>query len=185
MDQKQLGIRSRAYAAATEPSVPFLSATPNPLFASSSSTPTPTPTSEAHNSSDPDSNNTQNNVGENYQRKSNLAERYLSFIPLAPGVRKLIGENGKFVGINEDYTVVSEYSSPFSHEQPEGGTFRDRKDKEEVPMARTASDFSYSCGKYAGDRWRIIGDAGGKLTLLSSFVLLVLWFSHMHTLDRF
>ena len=147
MDQKQLGVRSRAFAStspSSEPTVPFPSAsTSNPIFAScypnasSSSSPNHTPTSETPGSG---------------PSKSNLAERYLSFIHLAPGVMKLIGERGKFVGIDEEYNVVKEYTASSSHEP---------HDEKVVPMARTASDFSYSCNRYAGDRWRIIGDAGG------------------------
>ena len=34
----------------------------------------------------------------------------------------------------------------------------------EAPSARSASDFSYSADEYAGDGWRIIGDAGGTKT---------------------
>ncbi|KAK7691668.1 hypothetical protein QCA50_005067 [Cerrena zonata] len=152
MDQKQLGIRSRAYAAATGQSVPFPAAsTSNPIFAPS------TPTSSTPSSSKSDGADSPNN--ENKQGTSNLAERYLSFIPLAPGVLKLIGEKGKFVGIDEDYTVISEYTSPFSDDHPGPKDSQNEKGKD-VPMARTASDFSYSCGRYAGDRWRIIGDAG-------------------------
>lgn len=32
----------------------------------------------------------------------------------------------------------------------------------EVPLTRSASDYSYSAGRYAGNGWRIVGDAGGK-----------------------
>ncbi|OBZ69478.1 Tryptophan 2-halogenase [Grifola frondosa] len=64
---------------------------------------------------------------------STLAERYLSFLPLAPGVVSLIGE-GELVTVKTD----------------EG---------EEPPVARSASDYSYSASDYAGPGFRF-GDAG-------------------------
>jgi len=35
-------------------------------------------------------------------------------------------------------------------------------DGESSSSVHTASDYSYSADRYAGDGWRIIGDAGGE-----------------------
>ena len=59
-----------------------------------------------------------------------LLHRYLSNLSYAPGVLKLITEQGRLA--NE-----------------KGGI-------------RSASDFSYSAPSYAGNGYRIVGDAGGK-----------------------
>ncbi|KZT04732.1 FAD/NAD(P)-binding domain-containing protein [Laetiporus sulphureus 93-53] len=67
---------------------------------------------------------------------STLAERYQSLLQLAPGVLKLIGD-GELVGMDENCA--------------EGG---------EGPAVRSTSDFSYSANTYAGEGFRIIGDAG-------------------------
>ncbi|CCM00155.1 uncharacterized protein FIBRA_02183 [Fibroporia radiculosa] len=71
--------------------------------------------------------------------KSALAERYLSFIELAPGVLDLIGD-GKLVGVEEEVEGMGVYG--------------------DGPPVKSASDFSYSADAYAGEGWRIIGDAG-------------------------
>ena len=106
MDQKELGVRSRAAS----------SATTNPMPASSSSS------SEGH---------------ANSRMHSTLADRYLTFLHLAPGVQALMGEDAELIN------VVDENGN--------------------APAARSASDFSYSAEEYAGCGWRIIGDAGGAL----------------------
>lgn len=64
---------------------------------------------------------------------STMTSRYLAHIALAPGVRRLIGD-GKLVGVGVD--------------GEEGGV-------------KCASDFSYSAPSYAGNGYRIVGDAGG------------------------
>ena len=62
-------------------------------------------------------------------------QRYLSALELAPGVKQLLGADGVMLrGESESDTV------------------------------RTASDYSYSASCYAGQNFRIVGDAGGKLT---------------------
>ena len=66
---------------------------------------------------------------------SSSTRRYLETLELAPGLKKLLGD-GKLV----DHLGSSEDSGSLVH---------------------TASDYSYSSNKYAGDGWRIIGDAGG------------------------
>jgi flavine halogenase len=66
-------------------------------------------------------------------RNSTLTSRYLNNLKLAPGVVRLIGRG----------TLVDE---------KEGG-------REAV---RSASDFSYSAPSYAGNGYRIVGDAGGE-----------------------
>lgn len=101
MEQKQLGIRSRA---------------------ASSATTSPLPSS------------TEPSGRQNGRLQTTLADRYLTFLHLAPGVQALVG----------DATLESV--------EDENG---------EAPSARSASDFSYSADEYAGEGWRIIGDAGG------------------------
>ncbi len=64
---------------------------------------------------------------------STIIHRYLSHLSYAPGVLRLITENG---------TLVSKKG------------------------VRSASDFSYSAPLYAGNGYRIVGDAGGKQTSL-------------------
>lgn len=103
MEQKALGVRSRAASSATTAPIP----------PSSSSSAAGTTHSRMH---------------------STLADRYLTFLHLAPGVQALIGEDAQL-----------------EHVQDENG---------EAPAARSASDFSYSAEEYAGDGWRIVGDAG-------------------------
>ncbi|KAI0674899.1 FAD/NAD-P-binding domain-containing protein [Trametes maxima] len=103
MDQKQLGIRSRASSSASgSPSLG--SARRDTLSARTSST---------------------------------LSDRYLSFLQLAPGILGLIGE-GELVTLKTD----------------------EDDEEEECPVARSASDYSYSASEYAGPGWRLVGDAG-------------------------
>ncbi|KAH9895211.1 FAD/NAD-P-binding domain-containing protein [Cubamyces lactineus] len=104
MDQKQLGIRSRASSSAG--GSPTLNNVPRDHLSARTS--------------------------------STLAERYLSFLPLAPGILDLIGD-GELV------TVKTEGEDD---EEAEG------------PVARSASDYSYSASEYAGPGWRVVGDAG-------------------------
>ncbi|KAI0769406.1 FAD/NAD-P-binding domain-containing protein [Trametes elegans] len=104
MDQKQLGIRSRASSSASA-SPSLGSGRRGSLSARTSST---------------------------------LAERYLSFLQLAPGVLDLIGD-GELVSLKTD---------------------EDEDEDSEGPVARSASDYSYSASEYAGPGWRLVGDAG-------------------------
>ncbi|KAI0332267.1 FAD/NAD-P-binding domain-containing protein [Cubamyces sp. BRFM 1775] len=104
MDQKQLGIRSRASSSAG--GSPSLNNVPRDSLSARTS--------------------------------STLAERYLSFLPLAPGVLDLIGD-GELVSIKTEGE---------DDEETEG------------PVARSASDYSYSASEYAGPGWRAVGDAG-------------------------
>ncbi len=113
MDQKQLGIRSRAASSVTSA----------PLPASPSSS---QPSSRLH---------------------STLADRYLIFLHLAPGVQALIGENATLECVCD-----------------ENG---------DAPAARSASDFSYSAEEYAGNGWRIAGDAGGENLLYISIKVIL------------
>ncbi len=64
-----------------------------------------------------------------------LADKYLTFLHLAPGVQELMGDEAELVKVCD-----------------ENG---------EAPAARSASDFSYSADSYAGEGWRLVGDAGG------------------------
>ena len=66
---------------------------------------------------------------------SSTARRYLEILELAPGLKSLLG-GGKLVG----------------HLEADGDS---------PSLVRTASDYSYSADRYAGDGWRVIGDAGG------------------------
>ncbi len=63
-------------------------------------------------------------------------QRYLSALDLAPGVKQLLGPDG--VMLRED---------------------------SESDTVRTASDYSYSASYYAGENFRIVGDAGGKFVV--------------------
>ncbi|KAI0698239.1 hypothetical protein BC835DRAFT_1335198 [Cytidiella melzeri] len=104
MEQKQLGIRSRAVSSATtEPFVP------------STSSFTPSSTNQA-------------------RQHATLADKYLTYLHLAPGVQSLIGDEAVLESVTD-----------------ENG---------EAPAARSASDFSYSADSYAGEGWRVAGDAG-------------------------
>ncbi|RPD58673.1 FAD/NAD(P)-binding domain-containing protein [Lentinus tigrinus ALCF2SS1-6] len=102
MDQKQLGIRSRA----------------------SSSAGSPHPGGGRRGSI-------------SARTASTLADRYVSFLQLAPGVLGLVGD-GELVSVKTD----------------------ENDSEEEPPVARSASDYSYSAGEYAGPGFRIVGDAG-------------------------
>jgi flavine halogenase len=67
-------------------------------------------------------------------RDSNTINRYIDSLELAPGLKSLIG-NGTLMSIKG----------------------------EDENVAHMASDYSYSASKYAGNGWRIIGDAGGDI----------------------
>ena len=66
---------------------------------------------------------------------SSSTRRYLETLELAPCLKKLL-RDGKLV----------------NHPETTDGS---------QTLVHTASDYSYSADKYAGDGWRIIGDAGG------------------------
>lgn len=104
MEQKQLGVRSRAASSATSAPLPAFGEEPR----------------SGH---------------QNARNHASLADKYLTFLHLAPGVQALIGDDAKLECVED-----------------ENG---------EAPAARSASDFSYSADVYAGEGWRIIGDAGG------------------------
>lgn len=61
-------------------------------------------------------------------------QRYLKALDLVPGVNRLLGSKGSMI---------------------RGGA--------ELATVRTASDYSYSASFYAGENFRIVGDAAGKL----------------------
>ncbi|KAI0708919.1 FAD/NAD(P)-binding domain-containing protein [Cerioporus squamosus] len=103
MDQKQLGIRSRASSSAGSPHL-----------------------------------NGGRRGSISARTASTLADRYLSFLQLAPGVSSLVGD-GELVSIKTDEEDDSQ---------------------QEAPVARSASDYSYSASEYAGAGFRIVGDAG-------------------------
>ena len=66
---------------------------------------------------------------------SSSTRRYLETLELAPGLKKLLGD-AKLV----NHLGTTDGSQTLVH---------------------TASDYSYSADAYAGDGWRVIGDAGG------------------------
>jgi flavin-dependent dehydrogenase len=79
-----------------------------------------------------------------------LAARYRSYFSLVPGLLKLIG----------DGVLTSKVTS---------------NDEKSEPLVRSATDFSYSADQYAGNGYRLIGDAGAFIDpLFSSGVHLAL-----------
>ena len=76
-----------------------------------------------------------------------LAARYRSYFSLVPGLLKLIG----------DGVLTSKVSSS-------DGTVNDGVKTE--PLVRSATDFSYSADRYAGNGYRLIGDAGGEFCII-------------------
>ena len=66
-------------------------------------------------------------------------QRYLKALDLAPGVNQLLGSKGRVV-----------------------------RDEAELGTVRTASDYSYSASSYAGENFRIAGDAAGKFSCTAS-----------------
>ena len=66
-------------------------------------------------------------------------QRYLNALDLAPGVKQLL--------------------------TPDSAMLRGESESETV---RTASDYSYSASYYAGENFRIVGDAGGKFIIFGT-----------------
>lgn len=66
-------------------------------------------------------------------------QRYIKALDLVPGVNQLLGLKGKMVRGEADLAAV-----------------------------RTASDYSYSASSYAGENYRIVGDAAGKFYCTSN-----------------
>ncbi|GJE91513.1 FAD/NAD(P)-binding domain-containing protein [Phanerochaete sordida] len=108
MEQKQHGVRSRAVSSATFAPLPASYAEPAPPRSRSAPT-----GARAH---------------------ATLADRYLTFLHLAPGVQALIGDAATLERVEDEHG--------------------------EAPAARSASDFSYSADAYGGVGWRLVGDAG-------------------------
>lgn len=77
-----------------------------------------------------------------------LTERYCTFINLAPGVKKLIAKGTLTV------KPVSPPSSPTTEATVENAS--------NEQLVKSASDFSYSSPSYAGNFYRVAGDAGGE-----------------------
>ncbi|KAH9918791.1 uncharacterized protein B0H18DRAFT_661236 [Fomitopsis serialis] len=131
MAQKELGLRSRASSSASPSCSPAPSFT-NPAAAPGSASARPRSLSTLST-----------------RTASTLAERYLGFLQLAPGVRELIGEGAlvDVAGPGMGMGVGSEHERAWS-----GG--------EEARAVRSASDYSYHADVYAGEGWRLVGDAG-------------------------
>ena len=70
-------------------------------------------------------------------------QRYLKALDLAPGVKRLLGSEGLML-----------------RGEPESDT------------VRTASDYSYSASSYAGENFRIVGDAAGAFSYHSAMILI-------------
>ena len=66
-------------------------------------------------------------------------QRYLKALDLAPGINQLLGSKGRIV-----------------------------RGEAELATVRTASDISYSASSYAGENFRIVGDAAGKFYCTTS-----------------
>ena len=64
---------------------------------------------------------------------STAEQRYLKGLDLVPGLKRLLGSKGKMI-------------------RGEG----------ELSTVRIASDYSYSASSYAGENYRIVGDAAGR-----------------------
>jgi flavine halogenase len=83
-----------------------------------------------------------------------LTSRYRSYLPLAPGLLELIG----------DGVLTTKPVSPPNSPNGSDSTANDFKSKE--PLVKSATDFSYSADQYAGNGYRIVGDAGCQSILL-------------------
>ncbi|KAJ3844323.1 FAD binding domain-containing protein [Lentinula raphanica] len=86
------------------------------------------------------------------QNESSLVSRYLSNLPLAPGLMRLLcGKDASSSG-----------NSGLGHDMkiPEGEEHLHMRAVLEQGSVRSASDFSYSAPSYAGKGYRIAGDAG-------------------------
>ena len=123
MAQKELGLRSRASSSASSPPSPASGA---PSAFSGVGGGKARPRSQSTLSA---------------RTATTLADRYLGFLPLAPGVLGLIGE-GELVDV----------AGEGMGEQDESMAGR---------TVKSASDYSYCADAYAGEGWRVIGDAGG------------------------
>ncbi|KII95738.1 hypothetical protein PLICRDRAFT_129672 [Plicaturopsis crispa FD-325 SS-3] len=96
-------------------------------------------------------------------RADALQETYRALLPLAPGVVRLIGSGtlvGKVVQADAgEEDAMTGNGVRAAGDARRGGVSVD-KEEGEVPLVRSASDFSYSAPEYAGAGYRIVGDAG-------------------------
>lgn len=77
-----------------------------------------------------------------------LTVRYRSYLSLAPGLFELLGDG-----------VLT--TKPVSPPNSPGGVDLKANDfKSNEPLVKSATDFSYSADRYAGNGYRIVGDAG-------------------------
>jgi hypothetical protein len=95
----------------------------------------------------------------NAKAKSNdstpsLTSRYRSYLPLAPGLLELIGDG-----------VLT--TKPISPPSSPNGSDPANDFKSNEPLVKSATDFSYSADQYAGNGYRIVGDAGCQFTCSS------------------
>lgn len=173
MDQKQLGIRSRAASSASvsgfcpPPPSSLPTTFPASLFGGARNT------RGAHDEN-----------GRGYEEsgradgRPTLADKYLTFLLLAPGVQALIGPEAVLERVRDDADDDDDDDDEDEDETASGemnedneGRKRDNREKraKEAPFARSASDFSYSAERYAGEGWRLVGDAGGEFAPLPPF----------------
>lgn len=82
-----------------------------------------------------------------------LTSRYRSYLCLAPGLLELIG----------DGVLTTKPISPPNSPNANDPTANDFKSNE--PLVKSATDFSYSADRYAGNGYRIVGDAGCKFRI--------------------
>lgn len=85
-----------------------------------------------------------------------LTIRYRSYLHLAPGLLELVG----------DGVLTTKPISPPNSPNGDDSTANNIKSNE--PLVKSATDFSYSADRYAGNGYRIVGDAGCKFQRYSS-----------------
>ncbi|TFK47870.1 FAD/NAD(P)-binding domain-containing protein [Heliocybe sulcata] len=131
--------RGRSETAPPDMVVPHSAPPTTSTFDLQTEPPSPAPSTTSHPSS----------------RRSNLTNKYLESLKLAPGVMKLIGD-GFLVGgqvnqaIDPDAPIGVMEDLDFTEPLPGMG---------KAPV-KSASDWSYSAACYAGEGWRVAGDAG-------------------------
>jgi flavine halogenase len=92
--------------------------------------------------------NAQAKTSDSSSSTPSLTSRYRSYLSLAPGLLELIG----------DGVLATKPVSPPNSPNGSDSTVNDFKSNE--PLVKSATDFSYSADQYAGNGYRIVGDAG-------------------------
>jgi len=127
------------------PTTPFWDASPTSSSAESSfhRDPSTNPPSCGTSSSSLSSFTLPFSPGGSWSALAGAEQRYLKALDLTPGVKRLLGSEGMML-----------------RGDPESDT------------VRTASDYSYSASSYAGENFRIVGDAAGTFSLSSAKILI-------------